>query len=187
MTRIYLSVALLFAMLFGDVGIRPCASQTVSLTVDSLFRLIDERSRTIKLKSLSIDDADEGAGAARSRRLPSVGVSLSVGYLSNGYLTDRDFSDGMNVRNPHSKNDFAIEAMQVIYSGGAVSGGIRMAELNARMARLDMEQSRQSRYGFCFSGGSSTCSVSATAAVCSTRTPPRRACGRKRHSHRAWR
>ncbi len=143
MTRIYLSVALLFAMLFGDVGVRPCASQTVSLTVDSLFRLIDERSRTIKLKSLSINDADEGAGAARSRRLPSVGASLSVGYLGNGYLTDRDFSDGMNVRNPHSKNDFAIEAMQVIYSGGAVSGGIRMAELNARMARLDMEQSRQ--------------------------------------------
>lgn len=143
MTRIYLSVALLFAMLFGDVGVRPCASQTVSLTVDSLFRLIDERSRTIKLKSLSIDDADEGAGAARSRRLLSVGASLSVGYLGNGYLTDRDFSDGMNVRNPHSKNDFAIEAMQVIYSGGTVSGGIRMAELNARMARLDMEQSRQ--------------------------------------------
>ena len=134
---------MLFAMLFGDVGIRPCASQTVPLTVDSLFRLIDERSRTIKLKSLSIDDADEGAGAARSRRLPSIGASLSVGYLGNGYLTDRDFSDGMNVRNPHSKNDFAIEAMQVIYSGGAVSGGIRMAELNARMARLDMEQSRQ--------------------------------------------
>lgn len=143
MTRIVISVALLLAMLLGDVGSVPCAAQTVSLSADSLFRLIDERSRTIQLKSLCIDEADEGAAAARSGRLPSVGASLQVGYLGNGYLTDRDFGGGMTVHNPHSKNDFAIEAMQVIYSGGAVSGGIRMADLNSQMARLDMEQSRQ--------------------------------------------
>lgn len=143
MTRIYFSVALLLAMLFGDVGNVPCAAQTVSLSADSLFRLIDERSHVIQLKFLCLAEADEGTGAARSRRLPSVNASLSVGYLGNGYLADRDFGNGMNVKNPHSKNDFALEAMQVIYSGGTVSGGIRMAELNARMARLNMEQSRQ--------------------------------------------
>ncbi len=49
----------------------------------------------------------------------------------------------MTVHNPHSANNFAIEAMQLIYSGGAVSAGIRMADINTRMARLDLEESRQ--------------------------------------------
>jgi len=95
------------------------------------------------LKSLQVDNATEGENVARSLRLPTFSASLSVGYLGNGYLTDRDFSNGMNVRNPHSNNNFALEAMQVIYSGGAISGGIRMAELNSRMAQLDLDESRQ--------------------------------------------
>ncbi len=33
--------------------------------------------------------------------------------------------------------------MQVIYSGGELSGSVRMAKLNADMARLNLEESRQ--------------------------------------------
>lgn len=120
-----------------------CAAQSVPMSVDSLFKLIDDRSRTIRLKSLQADNAGEGEQVARSRRLPVLNASLSVGYLGNGYLTDRDFSNGMGVRNPHSNNNFALEAMQVIYSGGALSGGIRLAELQSRLAKLDLEQNRQ--------------------------------------------
>lgn len=136
-------MSLLFVTsLCGSGGIR-CSAQTVTLSVDSLFRLADDNNRTIRLKSLQVDNAEEGEKVARNPRLPVLNTSLSIGYLGNGYLTDRDFSNGMNVRNPHSNNNFAIEAMQVIYSGGAISGGIRMAELNSRMARLDLEQNRQ--------------------------------------------
>lgn len=143
MTRKIVFLALLTATLLGDAGIAPCSAQRISLSVDSLFSLIDDRSRTIRLKALNADEATAGTGEARSSRLPQLSASLSVGYLGNGYLTDRDFSDGMAVHNPHSANNFALEAMQLIYSGGAVSAGIRMADLNARMARLDLEESRQ--------------------------------------------
>lgn len=139
---IFLSV-LLGATLFHDIGGRSCAAQSIPLSVDSLFRLIDDNSRTIKLKSLCVEEAGEGENVARNYRLPMLNASLSVGYLGNGYLTDRDFSNGMKVYNPHSNNNFAVEAMQVIYNGGSVAGGVRMAELNARMAELDLEQSRQ--------------------------------------------
>ncbi len=143
MIRLILLVVSLSAALFSDIGCSPCCAQPVRVSVDSLFRLIDERSRTIRLKTLQADDAGEGENIARSHRLPSLDASLSVGYLGNGYLSDRDFSAGMSVHNPHSANNFAIEAMQVIYSGGAISGGIRLAELNAEVARLDLEQGRQ--------------------------------------------
>lgn len=144
MTRLILFVVLLSATLtFGGIGHLSCSAQIVPLSADSLFRLIDENSRTLKLKSLSAANADEGENIARSHRLPMLNASLSVGYLGNGYLTDRDFSDGMQVRNPHSNNNFAVEAMQLIYGGGSVENGIRLAELGAHIASLDLEQSRQ--------------------------------------------
>lgn len=138
----FLTVLLLSTRL-GAVGCLPCAAKSVTLSVDSLFRLIDDNSRRVRLSLLRADEAAEGESVARSSRLPSVSASVSVGYLGNGWLTGRDFSGGMSVHNPHSNNNFALEAMQVIYSGGAVSGAIRMAELKSRMAALDVEQSRQ--------------------------------------------
>lgn len=121
----------------------PCSARSIPLSVDSLFRIIDGHSRTLKLKSLYADGADAGISVAESRRLPVVGASLSVGYLGYGYLTDRDFSGGTGIHNPHSNNNFAIEAMQLVYDGGAVSGAVRMAELKAHLSRIDLEQSRQ--------------------------------------------
>jgi len=143
MMRFILFKSLLFVTLLGSSGALPGSAQSVTLSVDSLFGLIDDRNRTIRLKSLQVDNAGEGADVARDQRLPQLNASLSVGYLGNGCLTDRDFSGGMSVRNPHSANNFAFEAMQVVYSGGAISGGIRLAELNSRLAQLELEQSRQ--------------------------------------------
>lgn len=143
MTRKTIFSALLLAMFMGDMGSLAHAAQPIILSVDSLFRLIDDRSHTIRLKALCVDEAVSGESVARSSLLPHIDAALSVGYLGDGYLTDRDFGNGMMVHNPHSKNDFALEAMQVIYSGGELSGNIRMAKLNADMARLDLEESRQ--------------------------------------------
>lgn len=143
MTRKTIFPALLLAMFMGDMGSLVHAAQPIILSVDSLFRLIDDRSRTIRLKALCVDEAVSGESVARSSLLPHIAATLSVGYLGDGYLTDRDFGNGMMVHNPHSKNDFALEAMQVIYSGGELSGSVRMAKLNADMARLNLEESRQ--------------------------------------------
>lgn len=143
MIRLITFFALLLATLLGDVGTLPCAARTVTLSVDSLFRLIDDHNRTIKLKVLCAKEAEVGESVARSNQLPQFHTSLFVGYLGNGYLTDRDFGQGMKVRNPHSNNNFALEAMQVIYGGGAIVSGIHLSELNACMSQLDLEESRQ--------------------------------------------
>ena len=49
----------------------------------------------------------------------------------------------MSVSMPHWGNNLAIEAQQVIYSGGALSSGVEIAELNKRMAELDYSRNRQ--------------------------------------------
>lgn len=143
MRRLFFFLALLCVTLSADIGPTPCRAQTLTLSADSLFNLIDRQNRTIRLKSLYVEDARQGTDVARAQKLPSINASLSVAYLGNGYLTDRDFSDGMKAINPHSHNNFAVEASQIIYSGGAIKGSIALSELNARMAELDLQESRQ--------------------------------------------
>lgn len=138
-------MVLLVATLTCGGGCTRCHAQdeqTVYLSADSLFALIDDRSRVLRLSAMCADEAVAEEDVVRLGRLPMVGAQLSVGWLGNGYLTERDFSGGMKVHNPHSANNFALDAMQVVYSGGAVSEGIRMARLKSRMAQLDVEQSR---------------------------------------------
>lgn len=44
---------------------------------------------------------------------------------------------------PHFGNNFALEAQQVIYAGGAISSSITLAELSQQMAALDWQKNRQ--------------------------------------------
>ena len=44
---------------------------------------------------------------------------------------------------PHWGNSFTAQVSQVVYAGGAIRSGIRMAELGKEMAELDVEKNRQ--------------------------------------------
>lgn len=111
--------------------------------IDELFSLADSNSKSIRTYNTRKEAADEALKAAKAQRLPDVNASLSVSYLGNGYLWDRHFDNGMSVHIPHFGNNFALEAQQVIYSGGAISGGIALAQLGQKMADLDVEKNRQ--------------------------------------------
>lgn len=47
---------------------------------------------------------------------------------------DRHFTNAQGFSSPHFGNSFALEAQQVVYAGGAVNAGIRVAELQRDMA-----------------------------------------------------
>ena len=47
---------------------------------------------------------------------------------------DRHFTNAQGFSSPHFGNSFALEAQQVVYAGGAIDAGIRMAELQRDMA-----------------------------------------------------
>ena len=70
-------------------------------------------------------------------------MSLSASYWGNGKLWDRDFGNAMTIDMPHFGNNFALEAQQVVYAGGAISSGIRQAELGKLLAELDLQKNVQ--------------------------------------------
>lgn len=113
------------------------------LGINEIFRLADENSQSIRTYKTGKEAADEALKAARSERLPDIGVSLSFSYLGDGYLWDRDFTNGQNIPMPHFGNNFALEAQQVIYAGGAINSGIALAELGQKMSELDWQKNRQ--------------------------------------------
>ena len=113
------------------------------LTVEQMFELADANSKSIRTYEIYENEAEQSVRTARNDRLPSIEFSASASYLGDGWMADRNFSNGMNAPMPHFGNNFALEASQVVYAGGAVSSNIAMAELNYRKAKLDTERNRQ--------------------------------------------
>lgn len=118
-------------------------AQTRQMGIDEMFRLADEQSKSVQTYRTGADAADEALRAAKAQRLPDISVSLSASYLGDGRIWDRDFGNGMKVDMPHFGNNFTLEAQQVVYSGGAISSGIRQAELAKTLAQLDMQKNVQ--------------------------------------------
>ena len=133
-------IGLLYITVLCSQGL--CA-QTRQMGIEELFRLADEQSKSIQTYRTGKEAAEEALKAAKAQRLPDVNVSLSASYWGNGKLWDRDFGNAMTIDMPHFGNNFALEAQQVVYAGGAISSGIRQAELGKLLAELDLQKNVQ--------------------------------------------
>ena len=111
------------------------------MTVDDLFQLVESNSKTLQETKISVEFAQKGIEAARAQRLPDVNATLSASYNGNVVVMDRDFTNANGYSSPHFGNSFALEAQQVVYAGGAIDAGIRMAELHRDMAVAGQRQS----------------------------------------------
>lgn len=134
------------------------AVQTMTLT--TLYDLADRQSQKVRVSEAALRAADEGVAAAKSALLPSVDLNLQGSYTGNAFMLSRGFSGNgttdyivpgvgtVPVANgkqdtPHWGNSFTAQVSQVVYAGGAIRSGIRMAELGKEMAELDVEKNRQ--------------------------------------------
>ena len=133
-------IGLLYIAVLCSQGV--CA-QTRQMGIEELFRLADEQSKSIQTYRTGREASEEALKAAKAQRLPDVNVSLSASYWGNGKLWDRDFGNAMTVDMPHFGNNFALEAQQVIYAGGAINSGIKQAEIGKALAELDLQKNVQ--------------------------------------------
>lgn len=139
MSKLFLLTTAVAMLLWGsDVH-----SQERVIGIEELFELCDNNSHSIEMAGYTLQQAIEEIEVAKSGRLPSVEVSLSASFLGNGYVLTRGFDDITKASMPHFGNNFAIKASQVIYAGGAIDAGIRIAELSRDIAEQGLEKSRQ--------------------------------------------
>ena len=119
------------------------AQQEQRMTVDELFELVESNSKTLQSQKISVEFAQKGIEVARTARLPEVNASASLSLNGDVLVTDRDFSHWEGYGAPRWGNSLAVEAQQVVYAGGAIDAGIRMAELQAEQAAMDVSMSRE--------------------------------------------
>lgn len=148
MSKVHLFIVVLCALLWAEGSY---AQNSYVLTLEQMFALADENSKTLKAEDAAVAEAQQGVKVAKNGYLPDIGISLSASYLGNGLLTERNFSNGQNIKMPHFGNNFAVEATQLIYGGGAVTNGVAMAKLKEEMAGVDREATR-SRIRFMLTG-----------------------------------
>lgn len=132
-----------FSIAILSVSLCTRAVMAQQLSLGDLFQIAEQQSEKLHIARTGISSATEKVKASRSARLPELDMELSVGYLGDGVLGDRDFTNWQHINNPHFTNNFALKASQVIYSGGTINSGIRLAELGNDMAELDLKHHQQ--------------------------------------------
>lgn len=128
-------------LLLGAASLADAQQQT--LTIDQLFKTIEDNNAALRAQKSGVESADLDIESAKSKRLPDVDASLSVSYIGNVLLTDRDFTDVHGLHSPHFGNNFSLQAQQVVYAGGAINAGIRLAELGKRQTETGVRLTRQ--------------------------------------------
>ena len=122
-----------------------CMAQQRAMTVAELFDLVEENSSSLQAAKSEVEVAEHSVSAAKSARLPDINASLSLSYIGNVLKTDRDFSNAVGFSSPHFGNAFTLEAGQPVYSGGALTAGVRLAETNKDMANNGVEATRDAQ------------------------------------------
>ncbi len=118
-------------------------TQALADGMGTLFRIADANNTSVSACRTAIEKAELNIQAAKAQRLPDVKTSLAFSYLGNAQLWNRHLGDFHNAPMPHWGNNFSLTAQQVLYSGGAVTSGIRLAELEKEMETHNDEGNRR--------------------------------------------
>lgn len=118
-------------------------SKKENMTISQLFQKVEDNSKSLRTSLSGVEAAHLGIESAKSKKLPDLDASLSFSYIGNALITDRDFSNVHGLKSPHFGNNFAFQAQQVVYAGGAINAGIKLAELGKQQAEIGVKLTRQ--------------------------------------------
>lgn len=116
------------------------------MNLQELFSLADTASKTIKIYESIVSGADQDISVAKNAYLPDINFSASATYNGNAWVSDRNFSNGQSFVSPHFGNSFAIEASQVVFTGGAIRNRVGTLEVEKSIAEWDLTAHRQEIY-----------------------------------------
>ena len=132
MNNLRLLTGLLSIILSGS-GV--CAYGQSVITLEEIFQTAEANSTQLRPSISAQIEAEREISVARSGRLPDINASLSLSYIGDGFTTKRNFSDYQKAPIPHFGNGMAVNITQPVYTGGAVTNAIELAELKSTAAR----------------------------------------------------
>ncbi len=123
-----LLTGLLSAVLLG-AGVCAFGQNPSVITLKQLFESAERYSAQLRPSFSAEEEANQEIRAARAGRLPDINATLSFSYIGDGFTTKRNFSDYQKAPIPHYGNALSLSVNQPVYTGGAITSGIQLAEL----------------------------------------------------------
>lgn len=114
-----------------------------TMNIEELFNMVEQNNASLSVAKQGIDVAKHGITEAKSQRLPDINTQMQLSYYGNVLKMDRNFTNATGFSSPHFSNALLIEAQQTIYSGGALTAGINIAETQKDMAENRLDATRQ--------------------------------------------
>ena len=136
-----LLTGLLSAVLLG-AGVCAFGRNPSVITLEQLFESAERNSAQLRPYFSAEDEANQEIRVARAGRLPDINASLSFSYIGDGFTTKRNFSDYQKAPIPHYGNALSLSVNQPVYTGGAITSGIQLAELKLTASRYATELQR---------------------------------------------
>lgn len=112
-----------------------CSYGQSVMTLEEIFECAEANSTQLRPSLTGQTEAQQEISVARAGRLPDINASLSLSYIGDGFTTKRNFSDFQEAPIPHFGNGLSVTLSQPLYTGGAVSSAIDLAELKSTAAR----------------------------------------------------
>ncbi len=112
-----------------------CAYGQSVITLEEIFECAETNSAGLRTSFAAQTEAERDISVARAGRLPDISADLSLGYNGDGFTTDRHFGDYQKAPIPHFGNGLSLKVTQPVYTGGAITNSIELAQLKSTAAR----------------------------------------------------
>lgn len=136
-----LLTGLLSVVLLG-AGVCAFGQNPSVTTLEQLFESAERNSAQLRPSFSAEEEANQEIRVARAGRLPDINASLSFSYIGDGFTTKRNFSDYQKAPIPHYGNALSLSVNQPVYTGGAITSGIQLAELKLTASKYATELQR---------------------------------------------
>lgn len=125
-----------------SIGVCAHGQNSSVMTLEQLFETAESNSVQLRPSFSAEEEARNEINVARAGRLPDINASLSFSYIGDGFTTKRNFSDYQKAPIPHYGNALSLSVNQPVYTGGAITSGIQLAELKLTASRYATELQR---------------------------------------------
>lgn len=123
-------------------------TKTQQLGLTDLFDLADANNQDLKILDQVQNLASLNIKEEKQKLLPTIDANVAFSYNADGWISDRNFSNGFSVEIPAFGANFALEAKQIIYAGGAIKNSIALAKLGQQSSQVETLQAKQNiRFG----------------------------------------
>ncbi len=113
-----------------------CSFGQSVVTLEEIFESAEARSAQLRPSLTAISEAEQAIKTAQTAKLPDINAALSLSYIGDGFITKRDFTDYQKAPIPHLGTGLSLTVTQPVFTGGAITNSIKLAELKSTAARF---------------------------------------------------